>query len=307
MQSPEATWDRLVSERPNRQLLNLETQGFGQAFARRPFAVEHTLLGHPLLAVDAIAELADSFPGRIERHLADLPTVLPGDAPELEGPPSETVRAIEHNGCWMVFWYIDVVPDYKELLDRCLDEAESYLPAEIGRTQQREAFLFLSAPSAVTPVHIDPEHNFLLQIRGQKDITVSAFLSPEDEQCELQRYYDGGSRNLVAMPSAGETFLLEPGKGVYVPSFMPHWVKNGPRASISLSITFRTRASLRAERVHSVNRRLRQLRLSPKPPGDSTARDYAKESTWLALQGPKRGISALRRALAGARHVPSSG
>jgi hypothetical protein len=297
----------VVGERHDRQLLRLDSDGFARAFARRPFAVEHNLVGHPLLALEAIADLADRFPGRIERHRADLPRVLPGEAPELDGPPSETVRAIDDNGCWMVFWYIDVVPEYKELLDSCLDDAESYLPSDIGATHQREEFLFLSAPNAVTPVHFDPEHNFLLQIRGHKDMTVAPFASSENEQRELERYYDGGGRNLEAMPSEGETFGLDPGQGVYVPSFTPHWVKNGPQASISLSITFRTRASRRAERVQRVNRRLRQLRLSPKPPGVSTARDHAKESTWLALQGPKRGLSALRQALTGARDVRSSG
>lgn len=288
------------------RVFELDQKGFGEAFGTRPFGVEHNLVDHPLLSLDAIADTADEFPGRIERHRADLPAVVPGGAPDLEGPPSETVRGIEHNGCWMVFWYIDQVPEYGALLDRCLDEAESYLPGAIGRTEQREEFLFLSAPDAVTPVHFDPEHNFLLQIKGTKDINVCPFPSQENEQEELERYFDGGDRNLEAMPSDGETFRLEPGKGVYVPSFMPHWVKNGPEASVSLSITFRTRASRRAERVHRINARLRQLRLSPRPPGRSPIRDRAKESAWVAVTGTRRGISPLKRALGRSSYDHSS-
>jgi cytochrome P450 len=30
---------------------------------------------------------------------------------------------------------------------------------------QREGFIFISSPGAVTPFHLDPEHNFLLQIK----------------------------------------------------------------------------------------------------------------------------------------------
>jgi cupin superfamily protein len=283
------------------QLLDLDPPRFGQALGREPCAVGHALADHPLLTLEAIADLADRFDGRIERHRADLPVVAPGGAPELEGPPSETVRGIEGNGCWMVFWYLDAQPEYRALLDACLDEAEAALPAGAGPAVQREAFLFLSAPDAVTPVHFDPEHNFLLQIRGRKEMHVMAFASAADEQRELDRYFDGGHRNLEAMPRDERTFVLDPGDGVYVPSFRPHWVRNGPRASVSLSITFRTPESRRAERVHQVNGRLRRLRLSPRPPGVSPALDRAKESAWLALRAPREPLRGVRRALGGAR------
>ncbi len=285
-------------------ILHLDALQFAAAFARRPLAVDHTLVDHPLLELDAIAELADRFPGRIERHRGDQALVTPGGAAELDVPPSETVRGIDHNGCWMVFWYIEQDPAYKELLDRCLDEAESYRPRGAGATRQREGFLFLSAPNAVTPVHFDPEHNFLLQIRGHKDMNLCEFPSRENELRELERYYDGGHRNLEAMPSAGETVGLDPGRGVYVPPFMPHWVQNGPEASISLSITFRTKASLRAERVHTINSRLRRVGISPQPPGASRVRDVAKESLFVAAKEPARRLPRVKRALAGARQAP---
>jgi JmjC domain len=277
--------------------VEIDDNSFPAAFGRRPVAVRHDLVEHPLLSLEAIAQLADRFPGRIERHRADLPLVLPGGAPELSGPPSETVREIDHNGCWVVFWYLELDPEYKALLDACLDEVEPHLPSEAGGSRRREAFLFLSSPHALTPVHFDHEHNFLLQIKGRKDMHVCPFPSGESERRELERLYDGGEfldRNLGAVPSEGENFRLEPGGGVYVPSFMPHWVQNGPGASISLSITFRTPASLRLERVHLLNARLRRAGLSPSPPGGSGVRDRVKECLWLAL-GPSRRLASLRR------------
>lgn len=270
-------------------------------------SVSHSLAEHPLLTLDAIAELADRFPGRIERHSGDLPRVVPGGAPELEGPPSETVRGIAHNGCWMVFWYIDQVPEYRELLDRCIDQVAPAVPPEMGGTPQREAFLFLSAPNAITPIHFDPEHNFLLQIRGHKDMNVCPFDSPATKLRELERYYDGGHRNLEAVPTEGRCFGLDPDDGVYVPPFMPHWVQNGPEASTSLSITFRTEDSLRFERVHSVNAKLRRYGLSPAPPGESHVRDRAKETAWLTAKAPGRSLSGLKGRLRGDNHAVASG
>jgi hypothetical protein len=287
-------------------VFRLDRDAFAASFGERPVAVDHTLAEDPLLSLEAIADLADRFPGRVERHSGNLTMVMPDGAPELELSPSEMVRGIEDNGCWMVFWYVDQDPAYKALLDRCLDEAESYLPSGAGPALQREAFLFLSAPHAVTPIHFDPEHNFLLQIRGHKDMNVCPFPSLDVERRELDRYHDGGHRNLQSVPPDGEVFGLDPGRGVYVPSFMPHWVQNGPRASVSLSITFRSRESLRAERVHRINAQLRRFHLHPAPAGASPAHDRAKEAMWLTARASRRRLAAALHPARGARSAGSA-
>jgi hypothetical protein len=267
-------------------LVTIDRQEFGDAFARRPCAVRHSLVDHPLFTLDAIADLAASLPmSSIERHPAKQPLVVPGVSPDFEGSPAEIARNIETNGAWMVLWYIHRVPEYGRILDDCLDEVSEVIPPG-ARMCRREAFLFLSAPNALTPVHFDPEHNLLLQVRGTKEMNVVLFSDREAELKELDRSFDGGGRNLTAMPD-GEVFSfpMQPGQATYVPPFAPHWVQNGPAASISLSITFRTRLSQRHEHVHWFNARLRHLHLSPHPPGDSEARDMAKAGvvrTWAA-------------------------
>src|SRR5919198_2629365 len=138
-------------------LIDAGGRAFTEAFGRRPLSVRHSLAGHRLLVLEAIAELADSLPAKsVERHAADLPVVMPGGAPELSGRPSDTVRGIERNGAWMVLWYIEQSPAYAELLNQCLDGMQALLPENEGRLRRQEAFLFLSAPNAVTPVHFDP-------------------------------------------------------------------------------------------------------------------------------------------------------
>jgi hypothetical protein len=272
-------------------LLHVAPQSFAEAFSREPAAVRHTLTDHPLLSMEAIAQLSERLPlAAIERHRANLPLVMPGGAPDIEGPPAQTVREIETNGCWMVLWNIEQAHEYKALLDEILDEAERYVGQREGGMRNRQAFLFLSAPNATTPVHFDPEHNFLLQIRGTKAMNVGRFPNDAERQRELDRYYDGGHRNLESMPVDVRRFDMAPGDGTYVPSFAPHFVENGPAVSVSLSITFRTRLSERAENVLVFNSNMRR-RLhvkSTRPVGASPAADVAKSAvvaSWYRLRG----------------------
>lgn len=158
---------------------------------------------------------------------------------------------------------------------------------------RREAFLFLSAPNAVTPVHFDPENNFLLQIRGTKELHVGRFPNRAWELRELDRYHDGGHRNLVEIPPCSSKFLMRPGEGVYLYPWAPHWVYNGPAVSISLSITFRTRRSERLELAHRFNGRLRRSGRSPLPAGESVRVDQAKAAivkftSWLRRGGRRQ-------------------
>jgi hypothetical protein len=276
----------IATQTPRTGLLGLDQRSFAQSFARRPFWVEHSLPEHPLLSLEALAELADRLPREsVERHPGKQPLLVPGGAEDLDGRPSETVLSIEENGAWMVLWYIEQDPEYARLLNDCLDEVAAAIGGEHGM-RRREGFVFLSAPDATTPVHFDPEHNLLLQIRGQKDMNVGRFADPAEQQRELDRYHDGGHRNLERVPEDVECFRLTPGRGVYVHPFAPHYVQNGPAASVSLSITFRTRDTERTERVHRANAVLRRrLRAKPRPAGASALADGAKAAVMGAVDG----------------------
>ncbi|MGH8371923.1 MAG: JmjC domain-containing protein [Gammaproteobacteria bacterium] len=277
--------------------LDLDRGTCKDAIGRREFGLQHLVTNHPLLSLDAIARLADSLPPRaVERHLAKQPLLVPGGAEDLDGPPSETVLNIETSGRWMVLWNIEQISSYRRLLDEILDEAMACLPRSEGPMGRREAFLFLSAPNAITPVHFDPEHNFLLQIRGTKEINIGRFQDREAELRELDRYHAGGHRNLVEIPPLSRTFCMMPGEGVYIYPWAPHWVYNGSSVSISLSITFRTRRSQREELVHIFNAKLRRRGLSPMPPGLSLTADSAKAGSVNFLAWLRRGCRRQRGA-----------
>jgi hypothetical protein len=275
------------------RLLELDPRATAEDIGRREFGVRHNLADHPLLSLEALAELADALPSKaLERHEAKQPLLVPGGAPDVSGPPSETVRTIETNGRWMVFWNLEQIPPYRRLLDAILDEAVPFLPEREGRMGRREAFLFLSAPNAITPMHFDPEHNFLLQIRGSKEMNIGRFHDRAQERRELDRYHNGGHRNLDESVPLSTKFVMQPGDGVYVYPWAPHWVFNGPAVSVSLSITFRTQRSQRDEWVHMLNGRLRKRGFSPQPAGESEFVDSAKAVSasvvaWL-LRGFRR-------------------
>lgn len=245
--------------------------------------VGHDLVGHPLLSHHALVELAAELPiAQVEHNVGDVPAVLVGrSAPRLASSPEEIARDIEHNGAWMVFKDVQVVPEYATLLDELLDQIE---PLPDGQPMgNREAYIFLSGASSVTPSHRDPEHNFLLQVRGAKQFTAGA--RPTGDQLpHLEHNYRYGRRNFPTVPQDAETFDLRPGEGLYVPPDAVHIVRNGAAVSVSFSIVWRPAALVREARVLRFNHTLRRLGVKPKAPGASPRRDRIKARVvWVSL------------------------
>jgi hypothetical protein len=276
-------------------VLEFDTDVLKEKFSEAPFAVRHTLAGHPLLQLDRLAQLADSLPdSQVEHNLGDVPEVLPGgEAPRLDASPGEIARGIESNGCWMVLKRVETDPEYSALLDQALDEVIPLVSDRQGGATKKQAFIFLTAPNATTPLHTDPEQNLLLQIKAKKQIEIGHWPSDEAERVHLERYYGGGHRNLDEMPGEVERFLLEPGDGVHVPLNLPHWVKNFDDVSISFSITFNTEYSEFLNDVYSVNGRLRRLHLPTKAVGSSPSGDRAKAALWRSARRGKRALKGV--------------
>jgi hypothetical protein len=257
--------------------LILDQEQCHRDIGHREFGVRHALRGHPLFTLEALAKLADGLPANaIERHAADQQLLVPGGQVRLPSKPSDTVRNIHINGSWMVMWNLEQNESYRRVIDAVLDQAAPLLPRRETGMGRREAFLFISSPNSVTPVHFDPEHNFLLQISGIKQVSVGKFTERAAEIRALDRYYDGAHRNLDLVPPTSNVFVMNPGDGVYVYPWAPHWVHNGPEPSISLSLTFRTRRSQRLENACMFNRKLRIHGLRPRPAGDFAPLDRAK-------------------------------
>jgi oxalate decarboxylase/phosphoglucose isomerase-like protein (cupin superfamily) len=161
-----------------------------------------------------------------------------------------------------------------------------------------EAFIFISSPGAVTPFHFDPEHNILLQLRGNKTMTVF----PADDEAVVsgashEAFHAGGHRNLPwqdELAAKGRAFALSPGEAIYVPVKAPHWVKNGPEVSISFSITWRSEWSYQEADARALNRLLRRTGIDPAPPKRFPARNLAKSVAYRAVAKAARALKPER-------------
>lgn len=286
-------------------LLQIDSLRFRERFDRAPFLVRHHLMDHPLFSLPRLIELARALPeDRVEYNAGDVPVSLdPTKTPRTGLSIEETIRRIEECRSWMVFKNVERDPEYRALLDRCLDQVRAHSESLWPGMGRREGFIFVSSPDAVTPYHMDPEHNFLLQVRGRKHVSM---FDGEDRELlserELERFYARAHRNLIFDEfnrHKAHVFDLTPGDGLYFPVTWPHWVKNGSQVSVSFSITFRTASSDRREILYRVNERMRRLGIRLPPVGQSEFVDGAKYRAFRTLARAHRLLG--RRSETGAR------
>lgn len=102
-----------------------------------------------------------------------------------------------------------------------------------------------------------------------------------------ESYHSGGPRELQwdesFMDSAAE-FAIRPGEAVFVPVMAPHFVRNGPESSVSLSITWRSTWSYAESDARGLNHWLRQRGFSPAAPGRWPHSNRAKAYAFRALR-----------------------
>ena len=264
-------------------------------FPGQAFAVTHELTGHPLLTFEAIADLADELPRTsVICDRADQPLLVPEGGPPLgaEARPGDRIRDIGASNSWLTLLNIEQVAAYRDLVDACLDDVEAALRLGRRDMRRRVGFIFVSSPNSVTPAHFDIEQSIIAQIRGHKTVAVGEYADGAARQREIDRYWDGshGSHGRLAdLPREVQKFVLEPGKGVFIPTVVPHWVHNSAEPTLSMTLTFFTRASEAHDHVQIFNARLRRMHLKTRPPGRSAFVDRGK-ATVMRLYELTRGI-----------------
>jgi hypothetical protein len=262
-------------------------------------AVRHTWADHPLLQLGSLVDLARRLNerGSIRSHDGAVTagtsfTTAPQKHPARLSPV-ETIEQIEKAGAWMALHNIQQDDLYRTLVDEILDEVRPRVEKKDPGMFGRAGWIFVTSPGAVTPYHMDHEHNFILQCAGRKTLNV---WNPLDRDVVTERslelFHAKLSRELVIYKEEHQprayTFALEPGMGGYMPSTSPHWVKNGDGVSITISCTYYTKAIRRRKLLHRGNHKLRELGLTPAPVGQNALRDGVKGAFFGAGQAMTR-------------------
>jgi hypothetical protein len=262
---------------------------FAAHYPETPHILTHSLTSHPLLEIEALAALAERLPlASVEYNRGDLPIGVDGKPGSNGMTIAETIRRVAEAESWAVLKNIEQVPAYEALLMSLLEEIRPEIEAATGAMLTPQGFIFVSSPNSVTPYHFDPEHNILLQIRGSKVMTQfpagdTRFVPDEAHET----YHSGGPRELKwddAMLPHGTEFALAPGEALFVPVMAPHFVRNGPAPSVSLSITWRSEWSYRESDARIFNAILRERGFSPRAPGRWPQQNYAKAYAFRALR-----------------------
>lgn len=277
------------------RLLDIDPDVFRAKFDAAPFRIRHGLATHPLFTLPRLVALAQALPpASLEYNGGDLPiSADPRLTPRTGLSAYETIRRIETANSWMALLNVEQDPEYGRLLRDCLAEvAVLSEPIRPGMTQP-EGYIFVSSARAITPYHMDPEHNLLLQIRGEKTLTVfdghdRSLLTAE----QVEDFYCGTPhRNLPFRDDwapKGQAFVLQPGDGLHVPVTFPHYVQVSNDYTISFSVTFRTPDLDRLGLVHRFNRKLRRVGIRPAEPGRSLWRDTVKSQTEHLIERARR-------------------
>ncbi|WP_114520418.1 transcriptional regulator [Altererythrobacter sp. ZODW24] len=245
---------------------------FASSYPEDPHKLHHALAQSELLTLEALASLGEALPETsVEYNRGDLPIGIDGKPGASGLTIGETIRGVENANSWAVLKNIEQQPDYAALLASLLDEIRPEIEAKTGPMLMTQGFIFVSSPNAVTPYHFDPEHNILLQLVGSKVMTqFPAGHNRYAPDTLHESYHTGGARELVwndDLLRGGHEFALESGEAVYVPVMAPHFVRNGPTPSISLSITWRSEWSYAEADARAFNAALRRFGLTPKAPG----------------------------------------
>ena len=222
-----------------------------------------------------------------------------------EGPPSATVRDIERNGFRVRCATSSRRPSTRELIHECLDEVDALVAEREGGMCHR----------AGLPLHLLARRDDADALRHRAQLPAAG---PGHQRRECR-----GVRSTSPTSSSGSAIATIDGVGVRLRRHgggggdLPHRARASastyrrtcrigcrprPAISVSFSIPFFT-AYCRARRDGDrINRRLRKLHLSPRPPGASEPVDRIKAAVrQIVGEAQRRSAQAARHRLTGGR------
>jgi hypothetical protein len=270
---------------------------FREQFDRQSFEFSHQLSGHRLFEIPRLVELAKTLAqtGAVYQDAGEIQVGQRWeDCPSGNLSVDETIRRIRDAGAWIILRRAEEDPEYRVVLDDCMAEIRNLLGRDLKKEMMlQNAIIFITSPNRIATYHIDRECNWILQIHGEKDISVfdknDREVLPEEE---IERFWtvdNNAPTYKEQYQSRARIYRLAPGRAVHVPVNAPHWVKNDNNISVTLSVNFQFPESFRAD-VYRANYWLRRLGFSPTPPGKSQLRDNLKRVAYGRARSVRRAL-----------------
>src|SRR5262250_2016359 len=217
----------MVAQPTGQDLKTIGQLPFDDAFPGRSAGFTHNLYLDDRLTLAAVADLADRLPR--ESVIADTaaqPLLVPQGGPPRGAlqRPGDVIRDLENANAWLTLLNVEDDPGMAEIMNTQLDQLESGMMARQGKRvkmRKRVAFVFVSSPNSVTPVHYDVEHSLLMQVSGSKTVSIGRWESDAVRRREFDRYWDGSHGRIEDLPPEVAEYPLTPGRAVYIPPGTP--------------------------------------------------------------------------------------
>jgi hypothetical protein len=270
---------------------------FSSQFNIASFSFTHSLYENPLFELDNLAKLSSRLP--YTYHSTSQPRIGSGWEASTARDLPQVIMNISSTNALVMLRRVEQDEVFGPMLQRLQSELVSLAGPKLEQDMLiGRATILISSPRRVTAYHMDHDTNFLLQIRGDKEISVfdgsdrSLVTDPE-----LEDYY-AGNLNSAAYKEVRQKdallYPLRPGVGIHVPSHSPHWVQNNDSVSVSVSFNFDLRSLMRLGRVYKVNHFLRRAGFRPTSPGR-----VGQDGVKLAINACASGLQRARQKIAG--------
>ncbi|GAA0856468.1 cupin-like domain-containing protein [Aliiglaciecola litoralis] len=166
------------------------------------------------------------------------------------------------------------LPVYRQFKQAFIDKVSNSVPVFNPELLRHSSVgLFVSTPGATAPFHADPEHNFLLQVIGEKVMHSFPPMDFETFPSEARELLASDKLSMLKtyVPEFEERAIeldLQPGDLIYHPPMSPHWVRTGSKGfSLSYTISLVTPDVEQTLLLHKLNRKLRKVGLTPSQEG----------------------------------------
>jgi hypothetical protein len=288
-------------------------------FDRSAFRFTHDLADHEALQLDSLRDIVLSLPrDRVFASRADLKIDTDFDRAHVDHKIDQSLEATLGDMATMNSYVMVRQPDSHPRLQPVLEQFKSELREQMRRSgasgggpsrsngalHDPMLYLFISSPNSVTPFHVDRYSTLLLQLQGEKDVMIwnrrdRQTVTEEELESLFGRPYEKNPGYKGANTNEPPATHLRRGEGVHIPFTAPHWVKNGPAVSVSVSFICKTEESLRDANAYRFNYHARRLlsRLPgplPRPALDPVGASSLVDATKARLM---RSVSGLRRRL----------